>query len=254
MAQAIAGGAIQRGVLKPADVIASDPSDVNRDLFAKWGCAVSSNNRDVITQAEQILLAVKPQIFPKVAPDLADTLSDKQVLISIMAGLSSAKIASHIGRPCRVIRVMPNTPALVGAGMAGLALCGQAQPGDESLSMQLFAAVGEVIPMEEPMIDAINAVSGSGPGYLFYFAQAMEQAARELGLGEQARRIVAMTFFGSGKLLLESGEDPIDLRRKVSSPGGTTQAACESMDVAGVQASIIKAMHVAFERARELGG
>lgn len=254
MAQAIAGGAIRGGVIDAADIIGSDPSDENRSVFDQWGCETSSDNKSVATQARQVLLAVKPQIFPKVAPDLAEPANDSQVLISIMAGLSSAKIAELIGRPCRIIRVMPNTPALVGAGMAGIALGGEAQAGDEALSLKLFAAVGEVIELDEPMIDAINAVSGSGPGYLFYFAEAMEQAANDLGLGEDSRRIVAQTFFGAGKLMLESGEDPRELRRKVSSPGGTTQAACESMDDDGVKQAIIDAMRIALQRAKELGG
>lgn len=253
MAQAIAGGAIQRGVIEPKDVIASDPSDTHRGVFAAWGSATTPDNKAVAAQAAQVLLAVKPQVFPVVAPDLALTTDDEQVLISIMAGLSSKKINDLVGKERRIIRVMPNTPALVGAGMAGVALCGSAKPGDDALAKQLFAAVGEVIELTEPQIDAINAVSGSGPGYLFYFAQAMEQAANELGLGERSRRIVAQTFFGAGKLMLETGEDPAELRRKVSSPGGTTQAACESMDDAGVKQAIVDAMRVAFERAKELG-
>ena len=253
MAQAIASGAIERGIISAGDIIASDPSDQHRELFAKWGCATTPDNKAVAAQATQVLLAVKPQVFPKVAPDLASCVTDQQVLISIMAGLSSAKINTLIGRPCRVVRVMPNTPAMVGEGMAGVALCEGAKPGDDALTLELFAAVGKVIQLSEPMIDAINAVSGSGPGYLFYFAEAMERAAHELGLGEQSRQIVAQTFLGAGKLMLETGEDPIELRRKVSSPGGTTQAACETMDEKGVKQAIVDAMHIAFERAKELG-
>ena len=111
MAQAIAGGAIKRGVIDAKDVIASDPSDQNRGVFADWGCATATENQAVAAEAEQVLLAVKPQIYPRVAPDLAAYPSDEQVLISIMAGLSSSKIAELIGSPRRVVRVMPNTPA-----------------------------------------------------------------------------------------------------------------------------------------------
>lgn len=253
MAQAIAGGAIERGVISPGDVIASDPSEDNRKVFEQWGCAVSADNTDVAKQAEQILLAVKPQVFPKVTPDLSVASLGDQVLISIMAGVSSAKINELIGQSCRVVRVMPNTPALVGAGMAGVALCGSAKPGDDTLSKQLFAAVGEVVELTEPMIDAINAVSGSGPGYIFYFAEAMEQMADKLGLGEHGRRIVAQTIYGSGKLMLESGEDPAELRRKVTSPGGTTLAATDTMDAEGVKQAIQQAMQAAYDRAVELG-
>lgn len=253
MAQAIAGGAIQRGVINADQVIASDPSGDHRAVFEKWGCAVSGDNKDVASQAQQVLLAVKPQVFPKVAPDLAGVVGGDQVLISIMAGVSSAGIAELVGGPCRVVRVMPNTPSLVGAGMAGIALGGDAQQGDDGLSKQLFAAVGEVVELEEPMIDAINAVSGSGPGYVFYFAEAMEKMAGELGLGEAGRKIIAQTIYGSGKLMLESGEDPAELRRKVTSPGGTTLAATDSMDADQVKQAIQKAMKAAYARAVELG-
>lgn len=253
MAQAIAGGAIQRGVLTPQQVIASDPSDENRAVFEQWGCATSPKNLAVASGAQQILLAVKPQIFPKVAPDLAETITDQQILISIMAGVSSAKIESLVGRSCRVIRVMPNTPALVGEGMSGIARGGSAKPGDDALAKQIFAAVGQVVELAEPEIDAINAISGSGPAYLFYLAEAMEQAAGELGLSEHARSIVAQTLFGSGKLLAESGEDPAELRRRVTSPGGTTLAASNSMDADGVNSAVVRAIHAAFARAKELG-
>lgn len=254
MAQAIAAGAIKANILAADRVIASDPTDAHRALFEQWGCATSADNAAVIRGAEQIVLAVKPQIFPKVAPQLADLLDDSQVLISIMAGVSSRKIAELLGKPARVIRVMPNTPAMVGQGMAGLALCGSAQPGDDALAMQLFAAVGKTLRLEEHEIDRINAVSGSGPGYVFYFAEAMEKAAAELGLGEHARMIVGQTLLGSAKLLVESGESPQELRRKVTSPGGTTQAACELMDEKGVMDAIVAAMHAAERRAKELGG
>jgi len=253
MAQAIAAGAIEQRVLAPTDIIASDPSDENRGVFSQWGCSTTHDNGEVAAQAEQILLAVKPQIYPKVAPDLSSALNDSQVLISIMAGLSSAKIAEAIGSPCRVVRVMPNTPAMVGQGMAGIALGGSAQAGDDALAKQLFAAVGQVVELDEPMIDAINAISGSGPAYLFYLAEAMEQAAAQLGLGEQARQIVAQTLFGSAKLLAETGEDPVELRRKVTSPGGTTLAASNHMDAKAVQPAIVDAIRAAYDRAKELG-
>lgn len=253
MAQAIVKGALAGGVLDAKDIIASDPSEENRGVFSQWGCAVVEDNQAVATQAEQVLLAVKPQVFPVVAPELAGG-AEGQVLISIMAGLSSEKIGSLIGSPCRIVRVMPNTPALVGEGMAGIALGADAQAGDDELAKQLFPAVGRVVELEEPMIDSINAISGSGPAYLFYLAEAMEQAARGLGLGEHARQVVAQTLMGSGKLLAESGEDPAELRRKVTSPGGTTLAASTHLDEKQVQQSIIEAIQAAYDRAKELGG
>ena len=252
MAQAIAGGAIGKQVVAPHDIIASDPSKENRAVFEQWGCSVSPDNTAVITQAQQVLLAVKPQVFPVVAEQFVDGPAG-QVLISIMAGLPSKKIADAVGRPCRVVRVMPNTPALVGEGLAGIALGHGATPGDDALAKRLFEAVGKVVDLDEPMIDAINAISGSGPAYLFYLAEAMERAAVDLGLGKHARQIVAQTLMGSGKLLAESGEDPAELRRKVTSPGGTTLAASTHMDAKQVHSSIVEAIQAAYARAKELG-
>lgn len=253
MAQAIARGAIKQGVVLAKDIIASDPSEANRAVFSDWGCRVIEDNAIVAEQAEQVLLAVKPQIFPLVAPQLGDSPGG-QILVSIMAGLSSAKISSLVGSPCRVVRVMPNTPAMVGAGMAGIALGEGAGQGDDALAKKLFGAVGKVVELDEPMIDAINAISGSGPAYLFYLAEAMESAAKELGLGEHARQIVAQTLMGSGKLLAESGEDPAELRRKVTSPGGTTLAASNHLDSKQMHAAFVDAIQAAFARAKALGG
>lgn len=252
MAQAIAGGAINRGVIDAKHIIASDPHEANRKVFEQWGCVAVQDNAEVVDDAEQVLLAVKPQVFAQVAPQLAQC-TESQVLISIMAGLSSQKIASLIGSPHRIVRVMPNTPAMVGEGMAGIALGETAQAGDDALANKLFAAVGKVVELDEPMIDAINAISGSGPAYLFYLAEAMERAAIDLGLGKNARQIVAQTLMGSGKLLAATGEDPAELRRKVTSPGGTTLAASTHLDAKQVHSSIIEAINAAFARAKELG-
>ena len=252
MSQAIVGGAIKRGVVDPKVIIASNPSKAKRDVFAKWGCAVTPENREVIQQAGQLLIGVKPQIFPQVAPQLSEGAED-QILISIMGGLSSIKIASLVGRPCRIVRVMPNTPSLVGEGMTGIAMGGSAAFGDDKLAKELFNAVGQVVELDESMVDAISAVSGSGPAYLFYLAEAMEQAATNLGLGDHARQIVAQTLMGAGKLLAESGEDPAELRRKVTSPGGSTLAASNHMDAKQVPQTIIEAIDTAVARAKELG-
>lgn len=252
MAQAIVGGAIAQGVLEPASIIASSPSEASRAVFADWGCYTVANNTAVVDQADQVMLAVKPQVFPAVAPQLLGG-SAEQVLISIMAGLSSEKIVSLIGATRRVVRVMPNTPSLVGQGVAGIALGAGARASDDALAKLLFASVGQVVELDESQIDAISTISGSGPAYLFYLAEAMEQAARDLGLGEHARQVVGQTLMGAGQLLAESGEAPEALRRKVTSPGGTTLAATTHLDEKGVQLSIVEAIQAACRRAKELG-
>jgi len=292
MAEAIAKAAIDGGVVPASQMIAADPSDVRRDVFARLGIATTIDNKEVIGQSSQVMLAVKPQMMRQVAADLAACGSADQIIQSIMAGISIAKLNAAIveagGKPMRIVRVMPNTPMMLGHGMAGIATAtgwhGQAAarvglPVEErsihgqtaadrglpvphldddpaELAFKLFSAGGKAIRVDESLIDAITAVSGSGPAYLFYLAEAMQQAATDLGLGEHARMLVAQTLLGAAHLLMASPDDsggPAELRRKVTSPGGTTEAAIRTMDAAGVSKAIIEAIKAAERRGKELG-
>ncbi len=298
MAEAIAKAAIDRGVLAPSQMIAADPSDARRDVFARLGIAVTKDNREVIGQSQQVMLAVKPQMMRQVAADLAACGSPQQIVQSIMAGISIAKLNGAIteagGKPMRIVRIMPNTPMMIGYGMAGIATetgtvwHGQAAargglavtnhkddphgqtaadrgrpvphtsnptPRDhiDELAMKLFSAGGKAIRVDESLIDAITAVSGSGPAYLFYLAEAMQQAATELGLGEHARLLVGQTLLGAAQLLMSSPDTAAELRRKVTSPGGTTEAAIRTMEEARVPKAIVAAIHAAERRGKELG-
>ncbi len=254
MAEAIARAAIDRGVLRPGEIIAHDPTAARRDLFAAMGIAIAADNEAVVRQSQHILLAIKPQMLGEIGRLLGTADADRQIVVSIMAGVTSAKIAAAAGKDAlRIVRVMPNTPMLVGQGMAGIALGGGAQPGDDELAMRLFQAGGKAIAVPEAAIDAITAVSGSGPAYLFYLAEAMEEAATELGLGEHASLLVRQTLLGAATLLAESPDTPAELRRKVTSPGGTTAAAIQHMDDANTRHTITRALHDAHQRAQELG-
>jgi pyrroline-5-carboxylate reductase len=258
MAEAIARAAIKANILTAGQMIASDPSPQRRELFASLGIKAVESNAQVIAESNQVLIAVKPQTVGQLAADLAKHLRPDHVLISIMAGITSAKLSGLIesaGKPgpFRVVRVMPNTPLMSGEGMAGVSLGQGASPGDEALAIRLFGSAGKAVLVKEDLIDGITAVSGSGPAYLFYLAEAMEQAARELGLAEHARLLTAQTLLGSAKLLLESNESPEELRRKVTSPNGTTHAAITHMDSQSVKQSIIDAIKAAEARSRELG-
>ena len=252
MAQAIAQGAIRQGIVPANQIIASNPSAPKRELFASWGCDTTDDNLAVVRSAEQVVLAVKPQVFPAVAPTLADVITDDHVLISVMAGLSGARIAELVGRPCRVVRAMPNTPLLVGQGVTGIARCDNAQPGDEDLAIKLFEAAGLAVKVEENQINAIAAVSGSGPAYIFYLAEAMQRGAEQLGLGEHAEQIVTQTLLGSAELLADSADDAPTLRRKVTSPKGTTEAAINVMDTANLADTIVAAMKANVARSEAL--
>ncbi|XAL99367.1 pyrroline-5-carboxylate reductase [Phycisphaeraceae bacterium D3-23] len=252
MAQAIAHAAIRQGVVPASEIIASNPSAPKRELFASWGCDTTDDNTAVVRSAKQVVLGVKPQVFPSVAPTLRDDLTDEHVLISVMAGLSGARIAELVGRPCRVVRAMPNTPLLVGRGATGVARCDNAQPGDEALAMRLFEAGGLAIRVEENQINAVAAVSGSGPAYIFLLAEAMQQAAEELGLAEHAESLVTQTLLGAAKLLADSEDDAPTLRRKVTSPKGTTEAAIRVMQEAGLGATVVQAIKANVARSEAL--
>ena len=252
MAEAIARGAATQGVIEAGRMIAADPTPARRDVFASFGVATATENAQVIRESQTVMLAVKPQTLPALGPVLAQ-LTDQQVVISIMAGLGSAKIAAAAGKPLRIVRVMPNTPLMVGQGMAGIALGQGAQPGDDELAMQLFGACGQAVRVDEAELDAVTAVSGSGPAYLFYLAEAMQQAADALGLSAHARTLVNQTLLGSATLLADSTDTPAELRRKVTSPGGTTAAAIAHLDQHHVRDTIAAALAAARDRSVELG-
>lgn len=258
MAEAIAKAAINANILPASQMIASDPSPARRDLFESFGVRAVESNAQVIKESNQILIAVKPQTVGQLAADLAANLHPEHVLISIMAGITVQKLSGLIeaaGKPgpFRVVRVMPNTPLMSGEGMAGVATGPGAKPGDEALALTLFGSAGKAVTVKEELIDAITAVSGSGPAYLFFLAEAMEQAARELGLGDHARLLTAQTLFGSAKLLLESDDSPEELRRKVTSPNGTTHAAITHMESNNLKFILVAAIKAAEARSKELG-
>ena len=258
MAEAIARGAIEKGVLEPGAMVASDPSVERKHLFAEMGIRIVDANADVVRQSEQVMLAIKPQVLPGLAGELAQHVRADHVWISIMAGIGTKKLADLLTPQAsafkpRIIRVMPNTPMMVGLGMAGLAVGEDAKAGDEALAMKLFGAAGKVVRVEEAMMDAVTAVSGSGPAYVYYLAEAMEKAASELGLDEHGRVLVSQTILGAARMLADSPDTAAELRRKVTSPGGTTAAALGHMDEHDLVNVIAEAVKKAEARGRELG-
>ena len=253
MAEAVAKAAIEQGLVTADKIIASDTNPERRDLFASLGINVTEDNDLIVTEARQIMLAVKPQVFPDVAGLLGKVDAQRQIIISIMAGITTAKIEELAGQPLRVIRVMPNTPMMVMQGMAGVA-CGEScQPGDDAFAMQLFGAVGKAVSVSESDIDAITAISGSGPAYIFYLAEAMEEAAKQMGLGDDGAVLAQQTILGAALLLGRSPDTAGELRRKVTSPGGTTQAALEYMEQHNVRQAITDGILKAQARSIELG-
>jgi len=251
MGGAIIRGAIQRNVIEPGELLVIDLSDDRRREFAELGCAVSDQPRDALTSS-RIMLAVKPQAFAELAESLGE-LSRDTIVISIMAGTSSTTIRRALGAPARVVRVMPNTPCQIGAGMSAIALGDGAGEGDESLARSLLEAIGKVITIDEAHMHAVTAVSGSGPAYLFLLAETMEQGGMQLGLSHgDARTLAVQTVLGAAMLLEQSDQTADELRHAVTSPGGTTAAALEVMFERELPQIVIEAMTAARDRGREL--
>lgn len=256
-AEGIVHGLLRNTVLLDDRIIASDPHAERRELFhRRFNIAVTDDNRKAVEQSYILILAVKPQQYVEVCRGFADLVRDDHVIVSIMAGVSTASIEAAFSRvPARIIRVMPNLPMHVGAGMACLFRGRHAHEADLLRAQRIFEAGGRSIVLEEEsQLDAVTAISGSGPAYYYYFTEALIEAGVKAGLSRQHAQVLAkQTCFGAARMMLESGESPDLLRRKVMSPGGTTQAALECMDEAGVFQCIVDGALAAWKRSQELG-
>jgi pyrroline-5-carboxylate reductase len=251
MGQAIIRGAIAAGAVRPAETIVAEIDRERRAVFESLGCAVTDDAK-AASEAPQIMLAVKPQAFDGVA-GVVGALPADTIVISIMAGLSSKAIRTALGGQCRVVRVMPNTPCQVGAGMMAVALGAGTRPGDDELARQLFVPLGKVISIDESLMYAVTGVSGSGPAYVFLLAQLMEQSAVQLGISaKDARTLVTQTILGAARMLDECDLDAETLRRNVTSPGGTTEAALRVMFEGKLPEVVVSAITAARNRGREL--
>ncbi len=253
MAAAIIGGLIASGT-QPADIeVVEINADARAQLSARFGVVTHTD----LSQARLhglIVLAVKPQTLPDVAAALASRLAG-QLVVSIAAGVRVADLARWLGGHNRIVRAMPNTPALVQAGIAGLYAAPAVGQDARSQAEAVLRAVGGVVWVDdEPQLDAVTAVSGSGPAYVFYFIESLEAAAAAQGLApETARQLALQTFFGAAKLALESGEEPGVLRQRVTSRGGTTERGMAVLEAAAVNLAISQAVEAASRRSAELG-
>jgi pyrroline-5-carboxylate reductase len=253
MASAIMGGLIRRG-LPAGQVQVVEPFETARaSLLRQHGVAAQAAAGAFLRDADLVVWAVKPQSFAGAAAPAAPHVGGA-LQLSVMAGIRAGAIAAATGS-ARVVRCMPNTPALIGQGMTGLFAAPAASAADRALAEGVIAATGDFLWVErEEQLDAVTALSGSGPAYVFYFLEAMQQAGAELGLPpEQARRLAVGTFAGSSALAKDSPEPLAALRERVTSKGGTTHAGLTVMREAGMDAAFIAAMKAAARRARELG-
>jgi pyrroline-5-carboxylate reductase len=253
MGEAIVRGAIRQGVLAPEQILVAEVDEARRAMMAGLGCQVTAAAGDTVG-CEQVMLAVKPQGFPDLAKVMGE-LPSPTVVMTVMAGLSSGAIRRAMGPNAKVIRVMPNTPCQIGLGMSAIALGEGAEPGDEELATKLFGAIGAVVSVEERHMYAVTAVSGSGPAYIFLLAEAMEQAALDIDLPpDVARQLVRQTVYGAAALLHGSDVSAAERRAAVTSKGGTTHAAIETMKERGLPEAVIAGMRAARDRGIELDG
>ncbi|HEX5339473.1 MAG TPA: pyrroline-5-carboxylate reductase [Gammaproteobacteria bacterium] len=255
MARSLIGGMLQHG-FDAAHIRVADPSPAQREaLAAQFPVRVTGDNTDAVSGAEAVVFAVKPQVFHAAAKSVAPTLADaKPLVISIAAGISEPDIRRWLGYEAAIVRVMPNTPALVGCGASALFANRFVNAEQRTLAGTLLEAVGIALWLDdERHMDAVTAVSGCGPAYFFLVMEALETAGRALGLApELARALVLQTGYGATRMARESGEAPGELRKRVASPGGTTLAALTVLEDAGLREIFLKALTAARDRGAEL--
>ncbi len=255
MAEAIARGIIKNGVYRADQLVASDPSLDRRDYFSQQlGIAALAQSNQAAAMASRILLAVKPQKIEQALAEIHPVLPANALVMTIVAAVTTAYIESQLAdKSVRVIRIMPNTPMLVGAGASGICAGRLAQGDDLQLAARIFGSCGVVAEMPETLMDAVTSLSGSGPAYVFYLAEAMAKAGEKQGLSpDVAAKLARQTIIGAGRLLEQSSDSATELRRKVTSPGGFTEAAIKSFDAHNLAALIGLGMDAALQRGKEL--
>ena len=259
MGEALLSRLIVKEIYAAGDVLVSEHSAERRDfLRQKYGVEVTTDNKQVVDNAsEAILLAIKPQVFSAVASELADLKiggAEKPLIISILAGVPLSKLETAFPE-WPIVRVMPNTPATVGAGISAIAPGKYVTPTHLDLAKRVLQAVGEVVEVPESMMDAVTGLSGSGPGYVAVLVEALTDGGVRAGLPRAiAAKLALQTVLGTGVLLQESGMHPAELKDKVTSPGGTTIAGIAKLESAGFRSALIEAVVAASDRSRELGG
>jgi pyrroline-5-carboxylate reductase len=255
MAGSLISGLIADG-WNPAKITVADPDERQLErLAARFGITTTTDNDTAAAAAEIIVLAVKPQAVENVARELAGTVAQRRALVvSIAAGIREADLRGWIGAGTAIVRSMPNTPALVQSGATALYANSAVSEQQRDAAESILRAVGLTIWIDdEAQMDAVTALSGSGPAYFFLFMEALQQAGCELGLPEETARLLTLqTAFGAAKMALESPEDAATLRRRVTSPGGTTERAILTFQENGLAALVSKALKAAAVRSREL--
>ncbi len=255
MAEALMRGLLRGGHADAAQVLASGPrAERAEELRTRWGIKATTSNLELVDQADIVVLAVKPQIMRKVLDEISERLRPDALVISVAAGVPIAAIEGRLRPGTRVIRTMPNTPALVDAGATAIARGGHATDADLAVAKRIFDAVGITVTLDESQLDAVTGLSGSGPAYIFLILEALSDAGVKVGLSRRtAQLLAAQTVLGSAKLLIETNEHPGRLKDMVTSPGGTAITGLHVLEHGGVRTTLIDAVEAATKRSHELG-
>lgn len=255
MATALATGWREAGLVSDSGLSASDPVPAARESFAQaTGGFVSERNLDVPARSDLLVLAVKPQTMAALLAEVAPRLEPRHLVVSIAAGISLAQLSQALGASCRLVRVMPNTPCLVGASASAYAGGGAATADDLKTVHDLLSRVGRAIEVPEKLLDAVTGLSGSGPAYAFVILEALSDGGVRMGLPRDVATVLAaQTLLGAARMVLETGQHPGVLKDQVTSPGGTTIAGLHALEQGGIRAALINAVEAATLRSQELG-
>jgi pyrroline-5-carboxylate reductase len=254
MAEALIGGLLSAKLCGPDRIWATDPATGRLDhLKKKYGIQTGGPNREAAIWGDIVVLAVKPQVLDAVLTEIGSELA-KALVVSVVAGVPIRRIIDGCGHQTRVIRTMPNTPAMVHEGMTALAIGPGVKDSDVACVRQIFESVGKVVPVEERLMDAVTGLSGSGPAYVFLAIEAMTDGGVKMGLPrDTAGLLAAQTVLGAARMVLETGQHPARLKDQVASPGGTTIAGLHQLEQGGLRATLIDAIEAATKRSQELG-
>ena len=254
MAEAILRGVFRENCLNHNEIVAYDPVVKRQQILAMEFSIMCARDNTVPGACPRVLLAVKPQVMAEALSQIAPVVREDATIITIAAGITTEYIDERLGGKGRIVRVMPNTPMFVGWGVSAIAAGPRADSEDVQWTQKIFAASGRTVVVEEKLLDAVTAVSGTGPAYFFYLIEAMTAAGVAEGLDPDVAEILSVeTCIGAGQLLHQTQKRPAVLREQVTTPGGTTQAALEVMRDAGVQEALMAAIRAAAERSRSLG-
>jgi pyrroline-5-carboxylate reductase len=255
MAEALLKGLLREGTAEPEEIVCAEPRAERRaEIADRYAVEVTADNKAAATLADLIILSVKPQVMDALLAEIAPVLDGRKLLVSIAAGVPIAAIARRLPPGTRIVRTMPNTPALVGAGATALSRGPGASEEDMTVARALFEAVGSVVEVDEPLLDAVTGLSGSGPAFVFLAIEALADGGVKAGLPRAAAlSLAAQTVLGSAKLLLETGRHPGELKDQVTSPAGTTIAGVLALEARGFRAALMEAVEAAARRSRELG-